>query len=62
MDFQSKKFWVFAAVALLWVAAAAFQLPGLTDAAEKIMAAAAGWGILDTAAKFAVKKTNGGTQ
>jgi hypothetical protein len=60
MDFKSKKFWVFVAVGVLWIGAAIFGKPELTDAAEKIMAAAAGWGILDTAVKFATK--NGGTQ
>jgi len=57
MDFKTKKFWVFIAVGLLWIGAAIFKIPELTNAAEKIMAAAAGWGILDTVAKM--KKAGG---
>ena len=60
MDFKTKKFWVFIAVGILWIAAAAFNRPELTDAAEKIMTAAAGWGLLDTTAKLITSKTNGG--
>ena len=59
MDFKTKKFWVFIVVGLLWIAAAAFNRPELTDAAEKIMAAAAGWGLLDTAAKLVKPKGDG---
>ena len=47
---------MFIAVGVLWICAAAFNRPELTDAAEKIMAAAAGWGILDTVVKFTKKK------
>lgn len=56
MDFQTKKWWVFIGLSVLWIAAAAFNIPALNEAATKISAAAGAWGLLDTVTKFAKKK------
>lgn len=56
MDFQSKKFWTFIVVSVLRIIAGIWSTTELVEAVNWITATAAGWGLLDTAAKFVKPK------
>ena len=59
MDFNSKKFWVFVGIAAIVLVGMIIGRLDFQGGLEYIVGIASGWGILDTAAKFAKPKTNG---
>jgi len=61
VDFNSKKFWVAQAIAVILTAAMFLGKIEFSDWWLYVGLVEAGWATVDTAAKFATKK-NGGTQ